>query len=333
MRCTSLLALCLLAAPALAQKSKPAKPAAPGARKSGPDLPSRAPSGAPIATVNGERIPMSLYIDRLSLAYGPQIREALIEEALISQEAKRRKISVSAAEIDATVSRTFQDSVRRFGDQEKLAAELARTRGWTVEDYRSVIRSQAPAQTARQKLAEALVKPAEIKDADVEKRYEEQKQTFTQPDSVRMSHILIRRGSDEEKDRAAKTRAEELLKKVQAAKGANFEQIARESSEDRITGPEGGKVPIDIGRGAHPFGAAFDSAVFGVPSGVVEEVIASPDGYRIVRVDQKKEGRVVPLAEVKEQVRAALLQERRAQALDELFVRLRTQAAVETGKF
>jgi parvulin-like peptidyl-prolyl isomerase len=289
-----------------------------------------------VAVVNGERVPISVYIDRLSLAYGPQIREELIQETLISQEAKRRKITVSAAEIEAVVASTVAATISspQVGSEEKLAAQLKATRGWSIEDYKQVIRSQSGPQVLRRKLADSLVKASAVADADLEKRYNEQKQQlFTQPDSVRISHILVRRGSDSTADDAAKRKAQELLEKVKAARGANFEQVARESSEDRITGLEGGKLPIDIGRGAHPFGAAFDSVVFAAPTGLIEEVIASPDGYRIVRVDQKKEGRVLPLAEVREQVRAGLIHERREQALDELFVRLRTQAKIETGKF
>ena len=65
--------------------------------------------------MNGETIPISLYVDRLSLKYGMELREALIEEALLRQEAGKRKLKVTPAEIDALVKRVVADSARQAG--------------------------------------------------------------------------------------------------------------------------------------------------------------------------------------------------------------------------
>src|SRR3954447_27021724 len=107
-----------------APKAKPAAKKPAPSPIVGPDLPSNVPPGVSAATVNGEAIPFSLYLDRLSLRYGPEVREGLIQEALVRQEAKRRGISASAADIDAVVQATFADTVRRAGDETRLAEEL-----------------------------------------------------------------------------------------------------------------------------------------------------------------------------------------------------------------
>jgi parvulin-like peptidyl-prolyl isomerase len=178
-----------------------------------------------------------------------------------------------------------------------------------------------------------------VTDKDVEARYEAAKERqFTQPETVRISHILIRLPEDdklstEEKERTARTRAETLLKKLRAANGANFEQVAKESSDDRATGAVGGKLPSLLAKGANPFGADWDTVVFAAPVGLIDPPVQTPLGYHLVRVDAKTPGRVIPLSEVRDQVRQAILDERRAQALDELVLRLRTQAKIETGKF
>ena len=91
-----------LALPAVGAPAK--KPSAKVEPKStGVQLPSKVPNAAPIAVVNGETIPISLYVDRLSLKYGLEIREALIEETLLRQEAAKRKLQVTSAEIDGLV--------------------------------------------------------------------------------------------------------------------------------------------------------------------------------------------------------------------------------------
>ena len=58
-----------------------------------------------------------------------------------------------------------------------------------------------------------------------------------------------------------------------------------------------------------------------------------PARYAIYSLDEKKPGGPVPLADVKEQIRAALLFERRSQSLDELLLRLRTTAKIVTGRY
>lgn len=336
----------LVCMPVSAQKPA-AKPAAkrpatkkPVARKPapayvGPDLPSKLPASSPVAKVNGEVIPLSLYVDRLSLRDGPTMREMLVQELLIRQEAKRRKISLTAAEISGAVERAFAATAVNFQGERQLEAELKKSRGWSAADYRVVLRSQVDVQLLREKIAEQLVKPADIKAADIEARYAENRQSYVQPDTARISHILVRKSpnGDPDKEKAQRAKADDLLKQIIAANGKNFEDLAREQSEDEPTKIRGGRIPVDLIRGGHPFGGVFDAKVYSAPVGLIKEVIPAPDGYHIVRVDSKKEGRVLELTDVGEQVRSSLLAEQRERAFSELLVRLRSTAKVDTGKF
>ncbi len=337
-RLSVLLLTLALAAPALAQKpavkaSSSAKPAASTA-SAGPDRPSRLRPGAPVCVVDGVVIPLSTYIDRLSLRYGPEIREALIEEAVLRAEAARRKIAVTPAELDGMVRKSYGEALRHYGDEKALAAELEKSRGWSIADFKSVLREQAEVPALRGKLAAILVKADAVTEAEIAKRYEQQKDAFLQPDTVRIAHILIKRSGDSAAaDAAARKQAEELLKQLVESNGARFEALAKEKSQDPATASRGGVIPVEIPRGANPFGAAFEATVYNAPLGLVREVIASRDGYHLVRVDAKQEARALPLAEVKEQLRAALLTEKRDQAVDALLVRLRTAAKISTGKF
>jgi parvulin-like peptidyl-prolyl isomerase len=326
------LALLLACSPAAAQR-KPKPPAKPAA-KPGPDRPSQLPLTAPVVTVNGEKIPISTFIDRLSVEFAPQIREALIEEALIKQEAKTRGITATTPEIDAVVARVYGGSLRQYGDEKNLAKQLKDTRGWSIQDYKAVIRARAGIQVLREKLIASLVKATEVTDKDVADRYEQRKMSFYLGDSVRISHILVRRpfNGDATLDAAARAKAEDLLKKAKAP-GADFAGLAQQSSEDEKTAKDGGKVPQEIMKASHPFGAAFEAAVFPAEPGIIDQVIATPLGFHVVRLDSKQAARQVPLEEVKGQLRESLLAERRGQKMDELYLKLRGNANVETGRF
>ncbi len=318
-----------------ADAAPPKKPAAkPKASNSGPDLPSKLPLSSPFVTVNGEQISVAFAIDRLSLTYAPQLREALVMETLIQQEANRRKISATNAEVTAMVGKVFQDYALRAGGEQRLADELKNSRGWSITDFKAVIRDQTNVQILRQKLAENLVPAKSITDAEIEARYNDRKESFHQPESVRISHVLFQRHpSDSSKDNAARTKAEALLKQVMEARGGNFDALAKQQSEDETTRGVGGRVASPIVKGANPFGTAFEVAVFGAPVGVVPRVVVSPMGYHVIRVDSAQPERDVPLADVRNQLQDSLLAEQREKGLDELLVKLRGSARIDSGRF
>jgi peptidyl-prolyl cis-trans isomerase C len=254
-------------------------------------------------------------------------------EALIRQSAQQRKLSATPAQIDRFLERTLDQLAQRYGGEQGLAAELKRVRGWTLAEYRGVLRSQTEVQVLREKLAESLVPASAVTETHVAERYAARKESFSQPDRVRVSHILIRRPSEPAQAAAALARAERTLARIVEAKGANFDALAAQLSEDEVTAKVGGKITTDIMRGAHPFGEGFETAVFGGEPGIIPQVVTSSMGHHIFRLDRKTPGRTLPLEEVKGQIRASLLAERRAEKLDEHLIAVRARADVAFGRY
>jgi len=121
-----------------------------------------------------------------------------------------------------------------------------------------------------QKVTDAAVKA--YYDAHV-KDYEQRK--------VHAAHILVRTNSKmSDAEKAAKlTTASDLKAKLDA--GANFEELARSASDDRISGSKGG----DLGwlrEGS--IDAEFSKRAFSTPPGGVSEPFATPFGYHLLRV-------------------------------------------------
>ncbi len=100
--------------------------------------------------------------------------------------------------------------------------------------------------------------------------------------AVRASHILIKwkDPSDEEKAKA-KAKAQRLLNKLR--NGADFEELARENSEDG-TAQNGGDLGwFSKGKMVKP----FEEAVFGAKKkGLINRVIESQFGYHIIKVTE-----------------------------------------------
>ncbi len=95
---------------------------------------------------------------------------------------------------------------------------------------------------------------------------------------------LMEKVFDPEKENAdAKQRALEVLAKVKAP-GANFEELAKQYSEDPFSRDQGGDLGT-FGRGAMV--PAFEDAAFALNKGEVSDLVQTEYGYHIIKVEDK----------------------------------------------
>lgn len=117
--------------------------------------------------------------------------------------------------------------------------------------------------------------------------------------SVRHLVILSERWRSEEERRRARARAEEALLEVRG--GADFVEVASKHSEEPGAAERGGL--LEPGRRGTWVDEFWKTAVALEP-GSISEVIESPYGYHILRLEERQ---VVPLAEVRYEVLGRLV--------------------------
>jgi peptidyl-prolyl cis-trans isomerase D len=142
-------------------------------------------------------------------------------------------------------------------------------------------------------------------DEEIRAYYDAHVAQFTLPEQVRVRHILLRvePGADAEATQAARARAEEVLAKVKA--GEDFAALAKQYSQDS-TAPQGGDLgAVTRGQMVKP----FEDAAFALAAGETSEIVQSPFGFHIIKVESKQEARVPPLDEVREQIVVTLKRE------------------------
>lgn len=124
-----------------------------------------------------------------------------------------------------------------------------------------------------------------------------------QTEKVRVAHILVRTNAktDQSELEALLTRAHEVHSKLNA--GEDFAELARQFSEDQLSGAKGG----DLGwlkRGAiHP---EFSSRVFSLKPGEVTEPFRTSFGFHIVKLIEGPEIISTPFEAVKGDIRYEL---------------------------
>lgn len=130
---------------------------------------------------------------------------------------------------------------------------------------------------------------------------------FTEQEQVRASHILIpiAPDADDAGKATARKKAEDVLAKVKA--GGDFAALAKENSGDPGSASKGGDLGFfPRGRMVGP----FEEVAFSLAPGTVSEIVESPFGLHIIRVDEKKPGGPQPLDQVREEIVTTLTDER-----------------------
>ena len=108
--------------------------------------------------------------------------------------------------------------------------------------------------------------------------------------------------------------------------GADFGRTARDVSEDAGSALAGGLV------GTFPRGQmdpAFEAAAFSVKPGEMSDLVETPFGFHIIRVDEHVAGRMQTLEEVRDDIKALLSDRAEQEALAKLIEEARRTAKIE----
>ena len=186
----------------------------------------------------------------------------------------------------------------------------------------------------RRKIRFVRINPAELAATtkvareDVERNYNSKLGTYTTPEQIRASHILL---SIEGKDDAAvRALADQVLK--EAKSGADFAGLAKKYSQDESNAQNGGDLDY-FARGRMV--PAFENAAFALKPGEISDPVKTEFGYHIIKLVDRKPAIVRPLTdpEVYKEIEVEILREQteqRATALaDALAAEAKTPQALE----
>jgi peptidyl-prolyl cis-trans isomerase C len=244
--------------------------------------------------------------------------DLLIEQELVSQAAEREGIEADQAEADKQVEelRAVFDTDDQF--RMKLEAD-----GFTVEEYRHHVARMVAAKTYLDRIR---VDVADVSDIEVEKFYAENQDRLTLPPQVRVRHILLKwKPLGTQDDRAAlRKQMEPILER--ARDGEDFAALAAEFSEDTSTRKDGGDTGF-FGPGAMV--PEFERAAYSLKIGEVSDPVSTVFGVHILKLEERQEPRLLPLDEVREQLRDYIRGEKMETAVRRKIEELRAAADIE----
>jgi peptidyl-prolyl cis-trans isomerase D len=146
---------------------------------------------------------------------------------------------------------------------------------------------------------------AQIGDKEIEEYYQANRETkFHKPKEVKVRYILVRSAADAKQKSDAQTRANRIVTDARA--GKDFAQLARQESADS-TAAKGGDVGW-LTQDQLP--APLDKAVFSLRKGEISEVIETPAGLHIFKVEDIREAKTQSLKDATAEITRTLKLER-----------------------
>lgn len=128
--------------------------------------------------------------------------------------------------------------------------------------------------------------------------YEMNLSEFSTPEEVRARHILIAPNAEEKiSDKDAQAKAQMVLERLK--KGEKFESLAKELSVDLGSAKNGGDLGY-FARGRMV--PEFEAAAFKAAKGQITDVVKTQFGYHIIKVEDHREAKTSPFAEVRETI-------------------------------
>jgi parvulin-like peptidyl-prolyl isomerase len=240
-------------------------------------------------------------------------KENVTARVLLTQEALRTLGPLPEADVDAALEELKQ---QHGGEMQFLAAFGATTGDWPQ------IRRDLEVELRVKRMVDDLCAPeaAALDDAALRAYYDAHLDRFMTPEEVRASHILKSPSRGEDRT-AAYQQLRDVRRRLRA--GADFEETAKAHSDKA-------NDHIDLGffkRGE--LAEEFEVVAFSLEVGEISPVFASPFGYHVVTVTERKPPTPKPFDSVHEEVRELRVTELRQERTKELVKRLEASAVIE----
>ncbi len=250
----------------------------------------------------------------------------LINEQLLLQKGKELDL---ASEIEAEVNRRMLDIAKEQGISSIVELDKAlRDNNLDPVGIRQTMRAEMMKQAVFQQEVDRKLYLGLSPD-EVKKYYEAHADKFRKPENVDLSEIFLSLTGKNESD--VKARAMELVAQLRA--GAEFEKVAAANSEREKNGVR--TAPQDKGKvGSFEVSSLREdiaAAIKDVKVGAVSEPLKGPDGYQILRVDQRTPAGTTPTFN-DNQVRGAITIERQPKEREAYLQNLRNEAFIKISE-
>lgn len=216
----------------------------------------------------------------------------------------RTKLAADPAALDQIVRMTLA---------QKAAFAEAKAKGWDKQPQVQAAIDQAQREIiVRSYLASVSAPPADYpSDQEIQAAYDQNHAAVTAPRALHLAQIYLAVPPNADAATLDKVRkqAADLAKQAHAS-GADFAALAKANSQDKPSAANGGDMGFVPETVLLP---AVRQAAATLKPGEVSQPVQTPAGFHVVKLIDTRAAALRPLADVKEQIRGALREQRAQQ--------------------
>lgn len=244
--------------------------------------------------------------------------DLLIEQTLVGQAAEKAGIEVDPAEVDKHI----EDLRSVYNSDDSFRLKL-KDDGFTEESYRDHITRMTAAKIFLDRIR---IDAADVSDAELQRYYQDNEARLTLPERVRVRHILLTwKPLGTQDDRAAiRKQMEPILER--ARNGEDFAALANEFSDDYATRNSGGDTGLFTRGTMVP---PFEEVAFSLEPGEISDPVETVFGVHILRLEERSPSRLMPLDEIREQLREHVREEKMEAAVQKRIDKLKAESDVQ----
>jgi peptidyl-prolyl cis-trans isomerase C len=229
--------------------------------------------------------------------------QRVVEQQLLAQEAVRTNVQPN----ELRLAEMMQALERQAGGREALESNLSKF-GMTYDQLAGYVRE---IELSRSLIEKQIIPTIEVSDEEIKAFYEENPELFDAEAQVHARHIIFNAGLDADAETVAEARAKAEAARQRALAGEDFAELARELSEGP-TAPKGGDLGFFTRGQTAP---TFAAASFALEPGEISPVVRTDFGLHVIKVEEKRPARHLPLDEVFDHIRNLLIQQKTGQSV------------------
>ncbi len=247
------------------------------------------------------------------------ILDAMIDRKLVKQKIKELNIVISEEEIRQSI-----EDVKRQNklSQEALTSALL-AQGMTFDQYKAQMREQLE----RLRLMSQEVKSKiQVSEREIREYYDANKSLYTEEPTYRARHIFIKVNKNASNEEIKKLMAKAVTVMTEAKSSSDFIALAKKYSDEASAAKDGGDLGTFKKGDMLP---EIESAVITMTPGEISDLVTTPAGFHIIKLEEKSAERLKPFDSVKAAIDEILYKKKSEERFKQWAEELRKAAAVE----
>ncbi len=206
--------------------------------------------------------------------------ESMINQKVLLIQADKDTIKAEQRNVDRYLEQQMQSVLQQVGGEDRLEEQM----GSSITKIRRTYREQIEKNLRIQMVQNAKMANIKVSRREVEAFFKAKKDSIGRlQESVDISHILIQPKAGEEARKVALAKIESIRERI--IKGEDFNQLAKDNSEDPGSAARGGDLGF-MSRG--DFVHEFEETAFNLQPGELSDVVETQFGFHIIRLVERR---------------------------------------------